>query len=45
MNEVITLNQDSKSILYLTKKDKKLKLAFDLIGPVTYQLYSDPMRS
>ncbi|HYE68198.1 MAG TPA: hypothetical protein VEA58_06265 [Anaerovoracaceae bacterium] len=42
MNELITLNQDSKSILYLTKKDKKLKMAFDLIGPVSYQLYSDP---
>lgn len=42
MNEVITLNQDSKLILYLTKKDKKLKRAFDLVGPVTYQLYSDP---
>lgn len=41
MNEVITLNQDSKSILYLTKKDKKLKQVFDLIGPVSYQLYSD----
>lgn len=42
MNEIVTLNQDSKSILYLTKKDKNLKLAFDLIGPVSYQLYSDP---
>lgn len=42
MNEVINLNPDSKSILYLTAKDKKLKQAVELIGPISYQLYFDP---
>lgn len=41
MDEVITLNQDSKSILFLTAKDKNLKRAFDIIGPISYQLYTD----
>ncbi|MEL7657808.1 MAG: DNA-3-methyladenine glycosylase 2 family protein [Bacillota bacterium] len=42
MNDVITINQNSEAIIYLASTDKNLKQAFDIIGPISYQLYSDP---
>jgi len=41
MNKIITLTSKSESIIYLTTKDKKLKQVFDLIGAISYELYSD----
>lgn len=41
MSETITLDQDSASVRYLADRDKVLKLAFDLIGSISYRLYPD----
>lgn len=40
MRNIITLNQDSKSIQYLCKKDKRLAKVVSAIGPITYQVRS-----
>lgn len=42
MSEVFILDETSKEIVHLTKEDKKMKQVINLIGPLTYQLYSDP---
>ena len=39
---VITLNSDTPSIQYLCKKDKRLAKVISMVGPITYELHSDP---
>lgn len=37
----IILNENSESIKYLSKKDERLKILFNLIGELSYTLYTD----
>ena len=41
MNNLITLNGNSPSILYLKNKDKRLAKVIDLVGPISYVPYED----
>ena len=41
MPEIITLNQDSESIIYLSKRDKRLAKAIQMVGPITYAPHDD----
>lgn len=41
MGTTILLNANSKSIKYLSKKDSHLKDLFNLIGELSYTLYTD----
>lgn len=45
MSKTITLNNNSKSILYLIKKDKRLAKVISMIGPITYTVHDDPFTS
>ena len=38
----IILNENSESIKYLSKKDERLKILFNLIGELSYTLYTNP---
>lgn len=39
--KIITLNETSDSIQYLSKRDRRLAKAISMIGPITYQPYDD----
>ena len=41
MPNTITLTQDSESIQYLCKKDKRLAKVISTIGPISYHPYED----
>jgi DNA-3-methyladenine glycosylase II len=41
MDNKIILNENSESIKYLSKKDRHLKILFNLIGEISYTLYND----
>lgn len=41
MGNTIILNENSESIQYLLKKDSHLKILFNLIGEISYTLYTD----
>ena len=36
MAAIVTLNQDSPSVQYLCKKDKRLTKVISMVGPITY---------
>lgn len=42
MNNVIILNNNSESIIYLSNKDINLNILFTLIGDLSYTLYNNP---
>lgn len=41
MAAIVTLNQDSTSVQYLCKKDKRLAKVISRIGPITYEPHTD----
>lgn len=41
MSKLITLNATSEPIIYLSKKDERLAVLFDMIGEITYIPYSE----
>lgn len=41
MSAKIVLNENTESIIYLCKKDKRLKKVIDLVGEITYELHED----
>lgn len=41
MSELITLNEESKAIQYLCKKDKRLAKVISMVGPINYCPYED----
>lgn len=41
MCKKIILDENSESIKYLSKKDQHLKILFDLVGEISYTLYTD----
>ena len=42
MAETIILDQYSKSIQYLCKKDKRLAKVISMVGPIAYQTHDEP---
>lgn len=42
MSKTVILNSNSESIKYLSKKDIKLNILFNLIGDLSYTLYDNP---
>ena len=42
MKEIITLNKEADSIIYLSQKDKRLAKVFEMVGELTYQPYDNP---
>lgn len=41
MAAIVTLNQDSPSVQYLCKKDKRLTKVISMVGPITYEPHTD----
>ena len=41
MSQIYTLNSHSESVIYLSKKDKRLAKVFSIVGEITYKPYSD----
>ena len=41
MAAIVTLNQDSPSVQYLCKKDKRLAKVISMVGPITYEPHTD----
>ena len=41
MAAIVTLNQDSPSVQYLFKKDKRLTKVISMVGPITYEPHTD----
>ena len=41
MAAIVTLNQDSPSVQYLCKKDKRLTKVISMVGPITYVTHTD----
>lgn len=42
MSNLVLLNENSDSIKHLCKKDKRLAKVIEMVGPITYELQSDP---
>lgn len=41
MAAIVTLNQDSPSVQYLCKKDKRLAKVISMLGPISYEPHTD----
>lgn len=41
MASIVTLNQDSPSVQYLCKKDKRLAKVIRMVGPIIYEPHTD----